>query len=163
MTRFSEKNQHIATSPNGWTDNELGLEYLKTHFEPQTQETQSELGYRILIVDGHASHVTIEVMRFCVQHKIILLCLPPHSTHFLQPLDVGVFGPLGTYYRNIIYKKSAFTSACTISKIDFLEIWHAARKKGMTPKIIKLAQVKSSYRYNIPKALHSVGDSPSRK
>jgi hypothetical protein len=42
-----------------------------------------------------------------------------------------------------MHKKSAFTSACTISKIDFLEIWHAARKKGMTPEIIKSAWAKS--------------------
>jgi hypothetical protein len=32
---------------------------------------------------------------------------------------------------------------CTISKIDFLEVWHAARKKGMTPEIIKSAWAKS--------------------
>jgi hypothetical protein len=83
MKRLGEQGWHISTSPNGWTDNELGLEYLKTHFEPQTQETHSELGYRILIIDGHASHVTIEVIKFCVQHKIILLCLLPHSTHYL--------------------------------------------------------------------------------
>lgn len=27
---------HIATSPNGWIDNEIGLAYLKAYFEPQT-------------------------------------------------------------------------------------------------------------------------------
>ena len=28
------------------------------------------------------------------KHKIHLFCLPAHTTHRLQPLDVGVFGPL---------------------------------------------------------------------
>lgn len=27
-----------------------------------------------------------------------MLCLPPHCTHRLQPLDVSFFGPLSTYY-----------------------------------------------------------------
>jgi hypothetical protein len=34
MKRLGEEDWHISTSPNRWTDNKLGLEYLKTHFEP---------------------------------------------------------------------------------------------------------------------------------
>jgi hypothetical protein len=82
MKRLGEEGWHISTSPNRWTDNKLGLEYLKTHFEPQTQETHSELGYRILIVNGHALHVTIEVIKFCVQ------------TQDYSPLFATVFNPL---------------------------------------------------------------------
>lgn len=29
-----------------------------------------------------------------MKHNINLFCLPPHTSHWLQPLDVGVFGPL---------------------------------------------------------------------
>ena len=29
---------------------------------------------------------------------MLVLCLPPHSTHLLQPLDVGLFGPLQHAY-----------------------------------------------------------------
>jgi hypothetical protein len=32
-------------------------------------------------------------------NKIILLCLPLHATHMLQPLDIGVFGPVAV--RNV--------------------------------------------------------------
>ena len=32
------------------------------------------------------------------RHGIILLILPPHITHRLQPLDVGLFQPLSTAY-----------------------------------------------------------------
>ena len=32
------------------------------------------------------------------EKNIIPLILPPHSTHRLQPLDVGFFGPLSSAY-----------------------------------------------------------------
>jgi hypothetical protein len=65
MERLEEQNYTISTSESGWTDNELGLAYLKEHFEPQTRETEGEQGYRILIVDGHESHITTQAIRFC--------------------------------------------------------------------------------------------------
>ena len=34
----------------------------------------------------------------CDKHNILLLILPPHITHCLQPLDVSLFGPLAIYY-----------------------------------------------------------------
>ena len=76
----------------------------------------------MLIINSHDSHVTLEVIEFCVEYKILLLCLPPHSTNWLQPYDVGLFSPTSQSYRNKIRERSSFTSSCTISKIDFLKI-----------------------------------------
>ena len=45
----------------------------------------------LLIQDGHCSHVSIEGIELATAHSIHLLCLLPHTTHILQPLDVGVF------------------------------------------------------------------------
>ena len=33
------------------------------------------------------------------ENNIELFCLPPHTTHRTQPLDVGVFGPLQTHWQ----------------------------------------------------------------
>ncbi|KAG6979124.1 Pogo transposable element with KRAB domain [Fusarium oxysporum f. sp. conglutinans] len=80
----------IGTNPNGWTDNELGLEWLK-HFDRCTTK-QSKNRYRLLILDGHESHHSVDFERYCKANKIITLCIPPHSSHLLQLLDVGCFG-----------------------------------------------------------------------
>ena len=45
----------------------------------------------LLIQDGHASHISIEVIELAKANDIYLLCLPAHTTHILNPLDVGVF------------------------------------------------------------------------
>src|SRR6266516_4047273 len=70
---------------------ELGLYWLKNCFEPVTREKASGKT-RLLLCNGHESHVTSEFA--CIQHNIFLHLLIPHSSHLLQPLDVGVFGPL---------------------------------------------------------------------
>ncbi|KAG6990073.1 ATP-dependent DNA helicase pif1 [Fusarium oxysporum f. sp. conglutinans] len=71
----------IATSPNGWTDNEIGLEWLK-HFDRCTTK-QSKNRYRLLILDGHESHHSVDFERYCKANKVITLCMPPHSSHLL--------------------------------------------------------------------------------
>jgi len=71
---------------------------------------------------GHGSHVSTAAIEFCLQKKIILLCLPSHTTHLLQPLDVGVFAPLATTYKRLVQKGSRLGGFCAIDKIAFLHI-----------------------------------------
>jgi hypothetical protein len=46
--------------------------------------------YRLLILDGHSSHLTPQFDEICSQNNIIPICMPAHSSHLLQPLDIGV-------------------------------------------------------------------------
>ena len=50
---------------------------------------------RLLTPDGHVLHINFNIngkfLRYCEQNDIVVLCLPPHSTHPLQPLGVGHF------------------------------------------------------------------------
>jgi DDE superfamily endonuclease len=45
------------------------------------------------------THESLELMRYYFENNIILCRLPSHTSHKLQPCDVGVFGPLKTAYR----------------------------------------------------------------
>ena len=54
----------------------------------------------LLIVDGHNSHVTLEVVQKAMQVGLDLLTLPSHTSHRLQPLDVSVFGPFKRAFRH---------------------------------------------------------------
>ncbi|PWW79681.1 hypothetical protein C7212DRAFT_169887, partial [Tuber magnatum] len=60
-----------------------------------------------------------EFFDYCLNAKIVPLFRPAHSTHLLQPLDVGLFRPLQHYYTNgldsFIHKGHA-----GMSKGDFL-------------------------------------------
>ncbi|KAF6517708.1 hypothetical protein HZS61_003269 [Fusarium oxysporum f. sp. conglutinans] len=124
----------IKTTPNGWTDHDTGLEWLK-HFDQQTKARQKGQ-YRMLVLDGHESHINAEFNEYCKANKIIPLCLPSHSSHLTQPLDVGVFGPLKKAYGSQI---SFLTRASIthITKDDFFPAFKAAFELVFTEKNIK--------------------------
>lgn len=69
------------------------MEWMRDSFERVTR-LYLQGKYRILIVDGYASHVSNEFIRFTREYGIVYLCLPAHLTHLVQPLDIDVFGPL---------------------------------------------------------------------
>ncbi|KAI8654689.1 DDE-1 domain-containing protein [Fusarium keratoplasticum] len=126
----------IATTQNGWTDNETGLEWLK-HFDRCT--TNRSIGsYRLLILDGHESHHSIDFERFCQDNNIITLCMPPHSSHLLQPLDVGCFSVLKNAYGREI-EHLIRCSITHVSKTEFFPAFHAAFQATMTQRNIRSA------------------------
>jgi hypothetical protein len=53
----------------------------------------------LLILDGHNSHVTLEVARQAKTVGLDLITLPSHTSHALQPLDVSVFKPFKQFFR----------------------------------------------------------------
>ena len=135
---FSETNLPdnwvIKTTSNGWTNNETGLEWIR-HFDEHTRLRTKGL-YRMLVIDGHESHMSAEFDTFCKDHKIITISLPPHSSHLLQPLDVGCFNPLKTAYGKEIenFVKSYITH---ITKTEFLIAFQAAHHAAITKKNIQ--------------------------
>ena len=61
----------------------------------------------MLILDGHGSHATPEFDLFCSENNIITDCLPPHTSHILQPLDVACLGLLKTAYGHLVQDVTA--------------------------------------------------------
>ena len=50
--------------------------------------------HRVTTYDRHGSHTTLDWITLASANNIILYCLHPYTTHRLQPLDDGFFGPL---------------------------------------------------------------------
>jgi hypothetical protein len=124
----------IATSSNGWTTNERGLEWIQ-HFDRHTKPRTTGK-YRLLVLDGHESHHSTDFEVYCKDNDIITLCMPPHSSHILQPLDVGCFGPLKRAYGGQIEKRVR-AGTTHISKEDFFPAFLAAFQQTMTVQNIQ--------------------------
>ena len=88
----------IQVSPSVWTNNDLALAWLE-HFDSHAKSVGA---YRLLIMDGHESHCSVDFQDRCKEKTIITLCMQPHSSHLLQPLDVACFSPLKRMYSDEI-------------------------------------------------------------
>lgn len=80
----------VANS-SGWMNADHFVQFLQFF---QSQVRASVDAPMLLILVNHESHLSIAGLEFCKANGIILLSLPPHCSHKMQPLDRTVFGPL---------------------------------------------------------------------
>jgi hypothetical protein len=127
---------HVTSSPTGWTNNDIGLAWLTQVFDRYTKRKALQ-NYRLLIVDGHGSHLTREFLEYCHQNRIIIAILPPHSTQTLQPLDVVCFKPLSLYYTEELSKYLHESQGLSpIGKTEFLSLFWRAWTTTFTQTLV---------------------------
>ena len=128
----------FITSPNGWTSNDISQKWLEDIFIPLTARDPPEP--RLLVLDGHGSHETDEFMFRCFEEDIYLTYLPAHSSHVLQPLDLSVFSPIKTIYKQqlaLLGHIDTDTETTPHNKQRFLSCYNAARKKALESKTVQ--------------------------
>jgi len=94
----AERPYHFSYSPKACTDNELAMRWLRDLFNPESAQRAGVNQPPLLILDGNGSHLSFEFIQYCIESGIHLIYLPTHSTHLLQPLDVGLFSPYEHFY-----------------------------------------------------------------
>jgi hypothetical protein len=133
---------------------------------------KARLQYRLLIVDGHGSHLTQEFLEYCHQKRIILAVLPPHSTQTLQPLDVVCFKPLSSNYTcELDNHLQQSQGLAPLSKGDFFALFWPAWVNTFEKKLILKAftatgispvnadVILNRFRHTSPEGLLSVSSS----
>ncbi|KAF2889101.1 hypothetical protein ILUMI_17072, partial [Ignelater luminosus] len=88
----------IGKSESGW----MTFEYVANIFNPWLSE--NEIPRLVLFfVDGHASHLSMDLSNFCTEYQIILFALYSNATYVLQPMDVTVFHPLKNAWKTGVH------------------------------------------------------------
>lgn len=87
--------------------------------------------YRLLILDNFTGHYNLDFYEYCLSFDIIVIFLPPHSTHLIQPMDAGVFHSLKETHKRSIERillncESAFT------REDFITLFRESWLYGFT-------------------------------
>jgi hypothetical protein len=90
----------------------------------------------LLLLDGHESHKTYEFLDFCVQHKILVYFLRPHTSHITQPLDVGVFQAYKHWHGEQIGMAYG-QGIATTTKVDFLDRLTEIRRRTFKKSTIQ--------------------------
>ena len=78
-----------------WLENE---ELFPVYLEHLSSRTRCSLDHKILLLDNHESHIPLRVINKAKSSGIVMLTIPPKTSHRLQPLDVLVFGPFKRSY-----------------------------------------------------------------
>lgn len=110
-------------SSNGWTDADCFLKWLR-HFVKHAKPTQQDK--HILILDGHHSHKTLEAIDFARENGIIMITLPPHCTHKMQPLDTSYFRSCKAAYNRAADAWMVANAGRRISQFDVVGIFGTA-------------------------------------
>lgn len=138
LDRFDPKEQccFFASSETGWTNENLGYEWLTGVFDRYSKpKARLARDWRLLFVDGHNSHVNWKFLEWCNANKVLVAVYPPHSTHRLQPLDVSLFSPLANYYSQELTNWIARTAGLsTITKRTFFELFWPAYQRAFVEK-----------------------------
>ena len=100
------------------------------HFDEHTKKYTVGT-YRLLILDSHESHHSTAFKQLCKERNIITLCMLAHSSHLLQPLDVGCFSPLKKAYSCQI-EYLIRSGINYITKLEFLPAFKAAYEALIT-------------------------------
>ena len=159
-TTHPTPNWHFACSPKGYTDKLISLSWIKDVFDPRTRVRACGKP-RLLINDGFATHESAELLEFCFHNNIILCRLPSHTSHKLQPLDVGIFGPLKTAYREQV-EQLYRGGAGVVGKQHFTLLYSRARQIAFTESNIISAWDKVGlFRFDPNRVLATVSRPPT--
>ncbi len=143
--KHTEMDVSFSSTASGWTNDTLGLEWLK-HFEQWSRDRMADpsKGYRLLILDGHGSHCSLKFQEICYQNRIVLAWFPSHSTHRLQPLDIGMFRPFAMRYSLLLDQwYNDRMGLCNFTKREFFQVFWPAYVQSFTTKNILSAWEKS--------------------
>lgn len=112
----------LGKSDSGWMRSDIFFEFVANGLNDWLK--QQEIKRPVLfLVDGHRSHMSLQLSEFCDQNGIILYALPPNATHLLQPADVSVFKPLKEYWRQAVRQWQYVNSNRTVTKADFCPVF----------------------------------------
>jgi DDE superfamily endonuclease len=107
----------LSVSDTGYINDLIALKWLE-FFHEYKAKRQKGL-YRLLILDGHESHITVQFLKRCEELKIIVFLFVPHTTHLCQPPDVRCFQPLKHYHHEAV----AYAMRCRATDFDRLDFF----------------------------------------
>ncbi|KAG7404146.1 hypothetical protein Forpe1208_v015967 [Fusarium oxysporum f. sp. rapae] len=115
-------------------------EHLKSEFNPITPydtppgtegKGEEELVWRLLIIDGFSGHGSFAFREYCIKFNILVAFLLPHSTHMLQPMDLGVFQWLKNAHQKRL-REALRKGNLTFNRRDFAGSFKEIFEEGFT-------------------------------
>ena len=133
----------IAISESGWMTAPVFYEFICNTFNNWLIEKKVNKPV-ILFLDGHTTHMTMQLSVKSQELGIILYLLPPYTTHILQPADVCIFKPLKNSFKKIVHDYQRDNLGTNIKRKDvgpFLEYCLSSLKLETIKKSFKVTGI----------------------
>jgi len=125
----------VTVLPSGWITKEIfaqfGLLFLDFFLHKK-----GYLGHdraHVVILDNHHSHLfNFEFLKLMKNNNIHVIGLPPHTSHWLQPLDKVHFGVLKKAWNKEARAFTRDTVGKNVEKSDFFRVFNPASQVAMT-------------------------------
>ncbi|CAH1964136.1 unnamed protein product [Acanthoscelides obtectus] len=102
------------------------FDHFLVHVKPSSEDPA------ILILDGHLSHIqNLNVVLKARDNHVIIICLPPHCTHKLQP--PSVMYPLSVYHNLELEKWMNNHPGRVVSVFQITKVFAGAYLKAAIP------------------------------
>ena len=122
----------IYSNEKGWMKVDIFHKYfVEWEIKSRTENEEGVLETRLMICDGHLSHVSYATICYARKNIVTVLKLPPHTSDVLLPLDVSVFKSLKEKWGNCLHKRLIKTRTPP-SKLEFStvfssdEVWRSS-------------------------------------
>ena len=130
-----QEDEHLAVTDTGYINDQLAYQWIQKFHKWTAPRTKG--GWRLLFCDRFGSHMTMQFLKFCEQVNILPFFLPAHTSHILQPLDVGVFSVYKQYHAKAV-EEATMTGCQKFTKDEFLHAIASIRQKTFQPSTITL-------------------------
>jgi hypothetical protein len=141
---YAMEDTYIRCSDNGYMSKVLFLEYTDLFLDWLEEEGRLDDQKHILLLDGHSTHTyNFPAMQAFEEVGVEVLLLPPHTTHYLQPLDKNPFSLLKHYWNHYLDKYNREHAGLHLNKVDFFQVFNLAWNKAITPHNIRLGFIRT--------------------
>ncbi|CAC5420943.1 unnamed protein product [Mytilus coruscus] len=115
-----------------WMEDVLSETWFRDHFLRFCGPERPQ----IILLDSHSSHETLDLIEVACENGIELFTFPPHTTHWLCPLDKTIFGPLIRHYHGICSEFMTLSPKNSVTKWNWPGLFRRAYDKAFTPSNI---------------------------
>ena len=126
----------LKGTPDGWSSQEVLLEWVETVLLKETQPLSNPQKCILLLVDGSKAHLTLQGLHKMKSWGVEVVVFPPHLTGVIQPLDKDVFRALKASFRKKEEHWKRKNHHRAPSPADFVQLWTDAYVDAVTPRSI---------------------------
>lgn len=123
----------VRASDKGYINKDLFLEFGKAFITFLQQRNLLDGKPHLVVLDSHYSHLyNIEFLELMRVNNVHVFALPPHCSHWLQPLDRGIFRSFKNAWNDEMKKYTRSVAGRKLEKKDFFLVFNPAFHKCMS-------------------------------